>query len=336
MSDSPEAALAATLSRLLGSTALTAEQADAVARGFAAEYQPIGVKPGGWVRSSILAEVGGYVGTVFVIAAVAALVTPKWDDLSEAFRVSVLGGPGLLLAIFAIVLAVRTPGGWQTIPVDQSGGPRRRLVSVLIVSGGVLLASAAGVLSGDNAERVVPLVLLAIWGGGYLFCRGVLLHLATGFALGWSILALSNPSFDADGVVSGSMLILAGGIWAALTLFDLAVEKDLGFVVAGGMAFIGAEIIIIDDPAWLGYLLMTGLAVLGLGGYIRTQRLSTLAVGALSLAVVAPQALIDYAGDSLGTSGALLVCGLSIVAASALSLRLRKSVAENMPPSLLS
>jgi hypothetical protein len=336
MSDKAEVALAATLSRLRASTALTEGQAEAVAREFAAEYQSVeAAEPGSWVRSSVLSEVGGYIGTVFVVAAAAALVTPKWDDLSEAFRVSVLGGPGLLLAIFAIVLAVTTPGGWQINPVEH-GGPRRRLVSVLLVSGGVLVASAASVTSPDNAERIVPLVLFAISGGGYLFCRGVLLHLGTGFALAWSILALSNPSFEANGVVPGGVLILAGGAWAALTLFDLVVEKDLGIAVAGAMAFIGAEMIIVDYRAWLGYLLMTGLAVLGLGGYIRTQRLSALAVGAVSLAVVAPQALIDYTGDSLGTSGALLVCGLSIVAASALSMRLRKSVAEAMPPSVLS
>jgi hypothetical protein len=43
----------------------------------------------------------------------------------------------------------------------------------------------------------------------------------------------------------------------------------------------------------------------------------------VSLAVVVPQAVIDYTSDAFGAAGALLICGVLIVVASTLVMRLR-------------
>jgi non-ribosomal peptide synthetase component F len=148
MSDKAEAALAATLTRLQGATALTQAQADAVAREFTAEYtQPIERAERENPRwSSILGEVGGYIGSAFVVAAAIALVSPDWDHLSKPWRVGVQAGPALLLLICGVMLAATTPGGWSVNPVRRSG-PRRRLVSVLTVAAGGLFAGAASVVA---------------------------------------------------------------------------------------------------------------------------------------------------------------------------------------------
>jgi len=60
-------------------------------------------------------------------------------------------------------------------------------------------------------------------------------------------------------------------------------------------------------------------------GYLVTGQLSALGVGAASLAVVVPQVVIDYTEGSLGAAGGLLLSGLSMVAASVLAARLRRT-----------
>jgi hypothetical protein len=278
--------------------------------------------------ASALIEVGGYVGAAFVIAGATAMVAPNWEDFSALTKLAILAGPALLLLICGYALAAAMPGGWAIHPGEQTGS-RRRLVGVLVLAAGGLLAGASTVVLNDHVDRVWPLALLAFWGIGYLVCRGAVLHLAVGAALTWSIFATINPS-DGDLRTSGAVLVAAAAGWAVLTALRLIDEHDLGYIVAGVMAFTGAEFVASDDPVILGYLLLAAIAVVGLGGYLRSRQLSALGVGAVTLAVVVPQAVIHYTDGSLGAAGALLVCGLSIVAASALGLRLHH--APSPPP----
>jgi hypothetical protein len=331
MSDKAEQALATTLTRLTVATTLSRPQAEAVAQEFAFDYTRLTGDGEGFTRSSMLSEVGGYIGAAFVVAAATALVAPNWEDFSAPVRVAILAGPAILLLVCGLLLARTTPGGWSFHPGDQAG-PRRRLIGVLTLAAGGLLAGVAAVVTGQHAARGVPLTLLAVWGIGYLLCRGAVLQLATASALLWSILAVVNPSSDHELRVAGAALVLAGAGWAIMTVFGLLDERDLGIALAGAMAFIGAQLIVSAGPAALGYLLLILLAGLGLAGYLRSRQLSALGVGTVSLAVVVPQAVIDYTEGSFGAAGALLLCGLSIVAASALGMRLHASASTPPPP----
>jgi hypothetical protein len=73
-------------------------------------------------------------------------------------------------------------------------------------------------------------------------------------------------------------------------------------------------------------VVLAGVALAGLAGYLALREVALLAAGAVALAVVVPQAAIDYSDGALGAAGALLVSGLSIVAASVVGLRVRKAV----------
>ena len=99
------------------------------------------------------------------------------------------------------------------------------------------------------------------------------------------------------------------------------------------MAFTGGEIVATSSYEGVGYLLLGLLTVAGLVGYIRTRELSALGVGAVTLAVLVPQAVIDYTEGSLGVAGGLLVSGLSVVAASVVAARLRHT--ESGPAQLV-
>jgi hypothetical protein len=161
----------------------------------------------------------------------------------------------------------------------------------------------------------------------------VLLHLATAWALSWAVVALIEPSFDSEAALPGLVLAAVGAGWAALSVLRLIDERSLGIAVAGVTAFVGAEMVISSDIKGLGYVLLAAVAVAGLAGYIASRELSALAVGGVALAVVIPQAVIDYTDGSLGAAGALLISGLSVVAASTLGMRLRKAEDDATPQS---
>jgi hypothetical protein len=326
MSDLAETDLAVTLDRLVGSATLSRAQADTIATQFHTDHTPPELAPPALPpsRSSLLSEVGGYIGAAFVVAAAMALTADHWNVFSKPGQVALLAVPALIMLIAAVALAVTAPGGWVR---DQPTGPRRRLVGVLVLAGGGLLAGAAIVISGDEAaDRVFPLVLLAVWGVGYGFTRGVVLHLGVASALSWAATALIDPSFGDDLWVDGVVLIITGVVWASLTAFGVIRERNLGIAMAGALAFSGAEALVDGELTWLGYLLLAALAAIGLAEYLRSRLLSALGVGTVALAVVVPQAVIDYTEGSLGAAGALLVCGLSIVAVSVLGMRLHRSV----------
>jgi hypothetical protein len=336
MSDQAEPVLAGTLERLVGQGTITRGQADAVRSNFHLDFRAHqgrserAGEPNSNSWSAILAEVGGYVGAAFVVAAAVALVGPSWDNFSQSVRIAVLAGPAVLLLIAAVVVAAGMPGKWTFRPTTGEFAPAaiRRLVGALVLAGGGLLGAATAVIIEDSgSERWVPLVPLLVWGVGYLLCRGVPLQVGTAVALTWAVLMILDENRTDQFPLSGLVLVLAGIGWAALAKIRLIEEQALAIVIAGVLAFTGGEIVATSEYTGLGYLLLGLLAVAGLGGYVLTHQLSALGVGATTLAVVVPQVVIDYTEGSLGAAGGLLVSGLSVVAVSVLAARLRRSSA---------
>jgi hypothetical protein len=339
MSERAEPVLAAALERLITQGTLTREQAEAVRADFHAGLTDQPERNGNsW--TPILAEVGGYVGAAFVVAAAVALVGPGWDNFSTAARIAVLAVPAVLLLVAAGVVGAAVPGGWSSRFFGTKQAPAedaedtdrdaalRRLISVLILAGGGLLGGAAAVISPDfESDHWVPLVPLLVWAVGYRLCRGVPLHLGTAVALTWTVYSLVDLSSGLDDriALSGLLMALAGATWAALARYRLIDERALAIAVAGVMAFIGGEDAITSEYEGLGYPILAVIVVAGLTGYVRTRELSALGVGACALAVLVPQMVIDYTEGSLGAAGGLLVSGLSIVAVSVLAARLRRS-----------
>ena len=350
MSDRAEPVLAAALERLVENGTLTREQADVVRTDFHSELRTDSL--GKSERSTeqhtnwtaLLSEVGGYIGAAFVFGAAIALVGTGWDNFSEAARIALLGVPAVLLLIAAFAVAVRLPGGWSFRPPfsghpsvnDHNSGaavldasasaPARRLIAALVLVGGGLLAGVVAVITQDSgSDAWIPVVALLVWGAGYLLFRGAALQVATAVALTWTVFGVVDANWDDQSPLSGLVLVLAGAGWALLARYRVIEEQVLAVAVAGVMAFIGGEEVVVSDYEGLGYLLLGLLAVVGLIGYVRTQTLSTLGVGAVTLAVVVPQVVIDYTEGSLGAAGGLLVSGLSVVAVSVLAARLHRN-----------
>jgi hypothetical protein len=338
----PETRLRAGLDRLVGDGVLSRDQADAVLREARLDAEPEPEQRHGW--TTVLAEVGGYVGAAFVVAAVAVFTGPHWDQLSTGMRLAILASPAAALLMAAVVIARSTPGGW---PVhDRPGiGARRRLIAALWLSAGGLLAGVTGVLtsdpqgaSGSRQGALVTVTAMGVWIVGYLAGRTPLLHIAVAAAtafvpyLLWDWLAQNS-----DVALAGYTLLVVAVVWAVLSLRRVLDEQLLGLAVAGTLGFIGAETLTQTDegggPA-VGYLALAAIALAGLLGYAATRLTVVLVVGVVALATVVPQAVIDYTDGALGAAGALLVSGLSIVGASVLGLRLHRDAADSPPTAL--
>lgn len=339
------------LEHLVADARLSAAEADTVRAEFVAVKTTSRRPP--W--TTVLPEVGGYVGAAFVLAAALVLAVPRWDDFSQASQIAILAIAALLSISAALTVALSTPGGWS-VHARARLGARRRLVAVLLSVGIAAAVGAVAVLaSPDTAERAAATTAAILAIAAYLFCRIPLLHLAVLGSLAitsqaWLVslvpTVLGDWTPEGTDVVSGPevaigiSLVVIATAWAALAILGILDERQLGLVSAGALFFIGAEnlatISYTAGPDALvnatGYVLLGLLAVAGLIGYVRTRYVGVLAVGVIALATVVPQAVIDYTNGALGAAGALLLVGLSIVGASLVGVRLR-STSRHRPPS---
>jgi hypothetical protein len=333
------------LRRLTADGRLSPAQADAVRAEFAATPSQVTRSP--W--SAVLPEVGGYIGAAFVLAAALVVAGPRWDDLGRTGQLLVLGVPSLLMLAAAVAVMMTAPGGWAVHAAPGGGshpaGARRRLVAVLLLVGIALAVGVVAVLAGQDDGRAAATSAAVGTVLGYGVCRIAVLHVAVLLSLAmtaiswlvWAVPADQGEPYEGPPVtvvaIGVALCLLAVG-WALLAQRGVLDERQLGLVAAGVVFFVGAQLLATGSGragvTGAGYLLLALLAVAGLLGYVRTRYLGVLAVGVIALAVVIPQAVIDYTDGALGAGGALLLIGLSIVVASVLGLRLRKSTT---PPS---
>jgi MFS family permease len=343
-----------TLGRLVADGTLTSEQALAVTReltGQTAHLAPASaagsatlLQPDPGTRAldrpswtSLLAEVGGYVGGAFVLAAAVVLTGPSWGHFGTAQRLAILGVPAAVLLVAAAAVLLTTPGG-PPLHHRRGTGPRRRLASALTLVAAVLAGGVADVAVDNDThwEGVgFTLAALVVAVAGYLACRTAPLHVgaaALATALAGFVVSSAVDDWERQQVWIGvSFLAVASG-WLALTLAGAFDEAALGLTAAGVIAFVGGEVLATQDQfTWLGYLTLALVAAAGLAGYVRSRHVAVLAVGVVALGTVVPQAVIDYTDGAFGAAGALLLTGLSILGASVLGLRLRGGTRPRPP-----
>lgn len=317
------------LDRLVTSGVLTTDQAGAVRREVAAVRASGGAAPIRPTWITVLAEIGGYVGGAFVLGAAAVLVADNWDSLPTATRPAVLDIPGALLLLAAWYVRRSTPEAGTGR--DAERGARRRMVSVFVTVAAALLGTGTGVIldelstADEWAAASGFATALAVVGAGYTLFRGPLLHIATGVALLGTIESIVAATVLQEDVASGWAMVVVAVGWAAATLTHLLREREFGFGWAGLLAFTGGEMLVSTGMASGGYAVLVALAIAGMAGFVVLRAFTLLVTGVGTLAVVIPQIVIDVTDGTLGAAGALLVVGLSIVGASVLGLRLRRT-----------
>lgn len=280
----------------------------------------------------LLAEVAGYLGVAFVVAAVAVFVAPRWLDLSLATRLGLLACTALVLGAAGLTLGI-AGGGLRGLRA-ASGALRRRLVSVLLTGGAVAGAATATVALLDWAERGPTsreayvgvggfLTLAALAALGYAVAPTLVgqLAVAVGLAYGsvfvWQVLDLATV-----GRITGTLMVLGVG-WLALAEAGVWREQLPARLLGAAFVLAGAQALLPDHPTWC-YVLTAVAGVLAFALYAVRRAWPYLALGVVAVTLAVPEALLDWTTGSVGTALALLAAGVTLLVSSLVGLRLRR------------
>jgi hypothetical protein len=138
-----------------------------------------------------------------------------------------------------------------------------------------------------------------------------------------SLVAKLSPDFSRPSYAL-AMVALGGG-WVALGLTRTVRDREVALATGAAIALYGAQQQIGGQQHWIAYVLTAGVALAGFAGYFSTRSWFLLSAGVLATTLVVPEALDDWTGGSVSAAGLMLVAGLTLLAASALGLRLRRS-----------
>ena len=284
-----------------------------------------------------MSEIAGYVGGAFVVGAAVLFFANSWDDLTRGGQAGILAVIAVLLAAAVGVLVV-TGGGVAAMRTDAQA-VRRRLASVLSVGAALAAGFMVGLLSQSPAtyrddSRGVLVgagVALLVVVAGYVLAPSVAGQAAAAAAAFTMVPSGLDTGGDVDVVAMGLVVLGIGVVWLVLAETGVWREDLSARVIGSGLALLGAQIPVFDDPQWVGYVLTAGVAAAAFAGYVVRPSWPYLAAGVVGATLAVPEALTDWAEGSLGSAGVLLATGVTLLVAALLGLRLRHEVTEGQP-----
>jgi hypothetical protein len=329
-----EPAIATALHDLVAEGSLSAEQAARVAERLAASpgpssdqrspepAQPAGATRSRWGTQGRLAEVAGYAGGALLLGAGALFLTDGWQHLSDRTRALSLTGLAVLLIVAGAVIAIGNGSVRELGRTHDSA--RRRLVSVLATFAAACAAGAAGLVVEDYELAISSAAGLVVVGLGYALVPSAVGQFGAWLASIGVVTGLIDEIGDEPGGTTyGVALVALGAVWVGLAVAHVLREHELGLALGAGLALVAAQLPLIDDNSTLGYAVTAAVSVAGFAGYLSTRSWSVLGVGVLAMTLVVPEAVHDWTDGSVSSAGSLLLAGLTLLAASAIGLRLR-------------
>ena len=303
------------LAELVAEGAISAEVAGRVA----ARHGQLVVRHQQHARRHRVIELSGYAGAALFIGGVAAAGSQLWEDVGAALQILLSAGAALVLAVAAVVIAMRAPGG--LLAAEQ--GARRRLVGVLGVAAAGLMATTVELAihqAGASYRDWLPLVFATGLLGSAVTAWRAPGAVATLAVLGFT-LATVTSTIDAAGAIETEWIfggLLTGlGVFGALVLVRVLPPAVLseGLSLALWVGAAGALANGNDDSVAkvLGLIALAGLTVLGSWRFIRGARWPWAVAAAIALAL-ATQAVFT---ETLGAAVAMILAGASLIAVSA-------------------
>ena len=280
------------------------------------------------------AELAGYVGAAFVVAAAIIFFASQWPGLSEGQQVALLAGSTLVLA--AAGLAVGLVG--QGLAALRAGedAVRRRLAGVLFTAAAVAAAGTVGLqvsTTADPSDTTAPMLAFGTMAVvsllGYLLAPTVVGQAGAAFGVMLAAPTGTDKLGLADTVALGLVWLVIGVGWLALAERGVWREVATGRVIGCLLALVGAQsAVFVTEDRWVGYVALVGVAVGAFAVYVARPAWPYLATGVVAVTAVVPQVLLDWTDDELGPAGVLLATGVTLLVAALFGLRLRKEVVE--------
>jgi hypothetical protein len=274
-------------------------------------------------RSTLLAEVLGYLGAALVVAALAALMSDRWSDIPLAGQI----------AIVAVATAVGAVTG--AVARRREGAAFTRMASLLWLAtvGGVagltVLVASDGLDLTDDVTLVCVLAAAAAAAVAfYVLLPGWLQMVAvvgTTTGVVASVLNLAGVDFSP---VYGFVLLAIGTTWV-LQAFRPLLGPASAATIAGAVAYFIGSAAISSEWTVAGFALLAVGAIAMLVSSVLTRNILFLVLGALGLFQSLPQLAVELFGESIGAALALLVAGAVIIV---VALRLRRPGGGPQPP----
>ena len=268
-------------------------------------------------RTSVLAEIAGYVGGAFLVIAIAIITASKWEVFSQWQRAVLFGAIAVIL--FGLGLFV---GSATTV--------KSRLSGVLYGFSAASTTATIVIIQSTNNEPT-----LAFLGGtaialiGFYLVQSFVGHVVLfGFIFIAGIMAISDlsPQGSETAMFVALYFLLLGTGWLALTYFKY-VDEFLGYIFGGGTLFIATQIFFIDSERLISYLLMIYVAALTTWLYLRVNRWPILLTAVLTTTVGVGEFVASTLGGSLGSALGLFAAGVALVTSSLLALRNKREKA---------
>lgn len=348
-SDRPGSSLAVALESLVARGTITPDQRDAILAEVAqAKRVTTTPEPSGRRRRSltdVLVEVGAYVGSALVLAALFAIIAQSWDDLSRALQAGILLGIALVTA----------PAGWAVSRDAAAGSARRRLAGVLLSGAAAASGGAVAIALGPQQrdDGWVGVVALSVAVVILVFAQLVAASAVTEIALFGTTFALlvtagewvrppgtirvdeygfeytDTSTYDAVLQVAGVTFGLA---WAAVVARRL-MHRELAVALGSTVALICAMALAGSDRTRpIGLVMLAVLAAVGFWRFLAEGGWPWLASAILSVTAF----VFWLVGVNQRPAVAFLVAGLVLLGSSAVgwqvAQRRRRPPPEDSPP----
>jgi MFS family permease len=268
-------------------------------------------------RTSVLAEIAGYIGGTFLVIAIAIITANQWEAFPQWQRAILFGVLTVILFALGLFVGSATP-------------VKSRLSGVLY---GLAAGSTTATIAIVHQNNDVP--TLAFLGGtaialiGFYLVQSFVGHTTLfGFIFISGIMAISDlaPIGSEGALFVGLYFVLLGSGWLALTYFKY-VDEFLGYIFGGATLFISTQIFFIDSERVISYLLMIYVAFLATWLYLRVNRWPILLTAVLTTTVGVGEFVASTLGGSLGSALGLFAAGAALVTSSLLALRNKREKA---------
>ena len=263
--------------------------------------------------SNLLVKVLSYIGGIFVLAGIATFIALQWESMNSLARVIITLGVGV--AVFTLAMVAMSDERYQRLATPLL------LISGLLQPTGMMVAFAEYGTGGD--ERVAALITAATFGIQYGMC--FLKWRAT--VMAWFMVFFTSAAWgfalDLADQHEDLIAITLGIAWLCLgvaTLRGAHAALSAQLFLIGCWAFLAGLFDTVEGTVFESIFVLATCGLIYLGVWAKSRALNI--ASAIALLAYTTYFTSRYFADSTGWPIALIIIGLTMIAISAVALRI--------------
>ena len=266
-------------------------------------------------RNRVLAEIGGYVGGLFIVVSLLIILSQSWHNISRG-------------TLFSLIFALAVLQLVAVIIIGKSSGVRSRLGGLLGVTSAMCatLSIISLKLHGHGAPTFAIFLGWLISLTIYIRNKTIVGELGlAGFSIAFGIsgILFVSPHFRNNSYLAALVLAIVGSMWLYLANNQFF-NRRIGDALAMAMLFSCGQFMFSGNDRFVTYLIYVALVAVALWLYSHTPEWPLL-VGAIAAITVGTGEFVgETLGGSLGATLGLLTSGIFFVSGSVYSFKRSK------------